>query len=1125
MSGIDPKKFVNSYSNNGKSTLDNIKNLRKNGIKEGGRELSQLAAQKTVEAGLTAAGVPLPIAKLLGKVGGKFLLKGIKFYLFVAVSSFLVLILAIVSIFANFAPVAGEDIKETSYAREIPEPYLNIFKEYGIVTGIPWTIYAALSKTQTDHGRISPYDTIIRDDKDFVKIGISEGKIQYATGNYASNKDLSEYYAKSSYPTALGRYSEIEGTVYKCLNNKCGPDPVIGGEEDQGKGIFLLLPNSTKSKTKDFNDINTSMEILTDLILKSEDSYAKKNKLSFEKSKNAIYWQSVLKDIEPYMANPKNKSSDCSSIDLPDDMYNRIIDIWKCEYTKHNVKIYYSNNSDSGELKFNQLSSESALNQLLAQALAVSYNYSGWSKIKCNPFSSTTGIFPITKEQDKRYNISRCNDAQNIAVAAKIVMSDLETPVEERISVLGKYQPEFYGWDKINGALGNSKNLEKLYIYGPYSVNKISNICKNYTLTYFTNNINKANLEKQFPTFNNLFSDPNKLSPRNTSDCLMTGNKKLNEYQYATLVSNILTLLYSKNGEDISLSSDDIKNLEYLIKIVNDSLSKFKNPTFGVDSSVSQLSLTGQTVDFPVDSSQLIGFSGDFLTNILSLAQQYGGISSDPIDYSASLISLSYLRDYTLNKKIPVNGWSSDFKKVPFSNCSNIYIELPNERVSREELTLPYESLCRDAKLAGVNLMLTSAYRSNEHQVYLYNNAVDKRFVAPPAKRASGKWNGGSPHERGLAVDVGKLTSPEQIKAIHFLHDIVGCYNTLSKEFKPFPSALDYIEYANGETEKCTQDVNDKVIIPIKRVNTYGLVFWCANDDTINWSLQENLNDPNVIRCSDTDTKTTREYWHLQIGKPEQISINLEKKKNSDIRNYFPIEKWNEAKIVTEKASGNNPNFILPSTSKNKYDLIGLFALPLNIETLDIYNTLYENKITTDFLKDKLLDPSINSEIAYQYWLKCDFGFFYGAKNLGYSSKCDNSDIDNRRNMILISDSRINSNLSEMLLSIFDEYEQGGITSINKFASKEISKYFLKDDYIDYSLKDYLTNLKKVDEIELQSGDIILLSANKTTLNYLALLIDPASKLSIFFDPDKGPIITKVTKKFKSQSYQYYRRI
>lgn len=116
-------------------------------------------------------------------------------------------------------------------------------------------------------------------------------------------------------------------------------------------------------------------------------------------------------------------------------------------------------------------------------------------------------------------------------------------------------------------------------------------------------------------------------------------------------------------------------------------------------------------------------------------------------------------------------GYPEDWELSNFSKCGH-----PNNATfqARTEVVLAFEELCQAAKADGVNLRISSAYRSVEHQRRLWNQklretggneAEARKWVAPPGR---------SNHNRGIAIDLSIISGDPKSKA--WVHKPVGCY-------------------------------------------------------------------------------------------------------------------------------------------------------------------------------------------------------------------------------------------------------------------------------------------------------------------------------------------------------------
>ena len=115
-------------------------------------------------------------------------------------------------------------------------------------------------------------------------------------------------------------------------------------------------------------------------------------------------------------------------------------------------------------------------------------------------------------------------------------------------------------------------------------------------------------------------------------------------------------------------------------------------------------------------------------------------------------INIKKVNDYKyilVNKKNKLSRYFKPNNLVKVNKCSldNFYLE--------EETANAYEKMCLDSINKGLNISITSAYRSYNEQEKLYNsylklygkNYVDK-YVALP---------GHSEHQTGLAIDLESL--------------------------------------------------------------------------------------------------------------------------------------------------------------------------------------------------------------------------------------------------------------------------------------------------------------------------------------------------------------------------------
>ena len=527
--------FADKYIKKNSGTVNTIRDIRNNGVKEGGKAAAEFAAQKAIQTGLASVGVPPVLSKIIARPLGKLALKGIKAYLIVA-SSFFLMLLFIVLGASGFGGFGAPEIKKSELANDIPDPYFEAYNNFSQISGVPWTVYAAIGKMQSDNGRISPYDNIIRDDKGFVKDDIT-----------TKLKKMVSLLSVTSYvgPSAVNSVGKkIEGSVYSCVGGTCGPSPQIGSEIDQAKGPFLLLPSAYTS-SGDPASLEGSLEIITELLFEAMDKVSSSRPANYgqDKDTSILFWQEVLHEITPYLGYPDNASTDCADMTTSEAFYQKVAEIWSCEILKNRVYLLHDlvTNPDESN-SYLEIGINNQKNTLIDEALSVSYNYSQWDNSDCSSKNDITGIFPLTKQQEKKYSIDRCDINQNIATAAKIVIKGESVPIASRSTADGKYQPLANGWLNITGALGSPTTQDLFFKQGPHLKQNLKSACIAYTDEWLTTIIkdnsiftNKSEKEINVKLENLIFKSPT--SPQNEKSC-MVNKKKITMDSFIVLLTD-----------------------------------------------------------------------------------------------------------------------------------------------------------------------------------------------------------------------------------------------------------------------------------------------------------------------------------------------------------------------------------------------------------------------------------------------------------------------------------------------------------------------------------------------------------------------------------------------------------
>ena len=1092
-------KFYDKYSQrNDNNTFRTISDIRKNGVKEAGKTAADYAVKKSLEAGLTSVGVPPVISKFIANKSSGLVLKFGK-YLFIF---FLCALLGGLSLFAVLV-TGGQDIKESKIAANIPKPYLEAYKDVSNVTGIPWTIFAAIGRVQTDHGRLSPYDKIIRNDKGFVDQDINTKILNLYASRIESQED------GSTYPSAISVYSNeytVDGSVYDCSNG-CGPSPSISLNNQLPQGIFLIKPNNN-TEGKNLNNIEDSIDVLADMLTNYRDIILENKPFGYgEDPKTAVaLWQEVILNIQDKLGNPLNISLDCKDIEVSKNIDVKIKQLWQCEIEKRKLFILDNANVNlDGTYSYSQISDDAVTSTLISEALAVSYNFSEFES-SCNSKDYTSGVFPLTLEQAKKFNIDRCNEVDNILTTAKIVLDGESIPPGERVSNY-LYQPLANGWSKIVGALGDLETINNFYKIGPRQETTISKNCeneiKNFVIYLISNNTSKKFIDMSLKSKN---------SPIYSSNCA-NKSKPLSNKILRDSINYQLDYYFLSGGEEFSPTEEETTKLNLVREYFNTGRVISISSRYGIDSSIKRLSVNDVEIEVPI-SSMLSISNNYFIDNIIKVAKSYGGlIEDDQLEYTGSSdnIGLAYLRDQTFSGKVPWVNWSSDFEKINFSKCGN-----PNNSsyVSRPIVVYSWERLCRDAELSNVHLTITSAYRNNEKQKEVKKERG--RFAADPATpgKSLNTWVGGSPHERGLAIDIA-VSKPENrndnnylLKSLKFLHNKVGCYDPKSNKYYPFPAELDFIDYANKRTPQCPSNQ-----IQISRVNTYGFALFCTLDSKDTGKALESFNSFDVINCVASD-KVVREDWHIQLGIPILTEGNLEENQKyiKLIKKTFPYAYWDEAINVAKSISNFDEKYFLPKKDNNP-DYIGIFGIPINNQSLSIYRDNFEKNATFNNLIDFAKNPETNVKLSYLLWQQCDFGAFSPLNLLNYKEKCNKANLKSRISAPSLNDES-NTFVSKLLTNLIEDNDNFEIDNMlleiypEKFTTiNNVNNVFDKTYKIDFS--------------QIKTGDIIFTEDSGTLLNY-GVVIDPKNYIYLISDKQSGASLREFSKNTRNI---FYRRL
>ena len=1131
------KTFGNTLPQNDNSTNEENKDSEKTDSKDSLKDklsdpkatvknLATKTAETAISKGLTSYGVPPIISDKVGRFAGKHVVKHGKKILLLPFLPIVLVIILIVSLFSSFTS-GGPSIKPSLAAQEIPKPYLEAYFSASEASGIPWTIFAGIGKVQSNHGRLSPYDDIIRSDEGLMNVK-SQTTVCITTKAGCVTNTV-----------------KTEGSVYQCQGGGCGVVPVIGTKDSEAKGP-LLLQNSAVKSSQNPQDIKKAVMQVAEVLMKAADEQRKglPDTYGYDKNTANAYWLGVVGSLDTILSSPESDNTDCSTLANGESISTKIYVIWRCEVVKSKIHLLTGATLDNNSVAtFSEVNKNSATKTLISEAYSVAYSYSKWDNSNCSSNATFSGVFPISKSQAKVGKIDRCDESKNIDLAAKLVVSGESLLPENRSNLKGLYSPLTNGWINIYGSLGSSTVIDNFYTNGPGFKFTPSNGCLTAIDTWIKGisaNPSKAlDISNFTPASTNLidtFISTTK-SPINDASCLTNGktSSKIDFTNALLTESNILfsNLSDSTNSTTGELSAQ-LKRIAILQDYFTNQTTVVNVITYGSDSSVPRLSNSGLSVAYPAPIELTTGYGSDFAKQVINYAISYGGLfeGDDRSGMIGDPIGIAYLRDMTLQGTINNTKWSSDFPKVNFS--SDCGYSGNSRMVARQIVVTMWENLCQAAKLVNIDLQISSAYRDNSKQASLRAGDAAGITVATPAKSLGGNWwSGGSPHEKGIAIDLPlkkdsqpNYTTQESLQ-LHFLHDIVGCYDTTTHIYTSFDTALDYTLYGKGSTKQC----NDSEV-PIKRVNTFGFAVFCSKDDPVTGNQIESPANPASVLCTEgtlngtnSDGTWVREQWHIQPGQPVIASAPLNNNQGiiDALHTNFPISQWDNAINVAKSVSGFSQKYVGVS-KKSPFDpLTGLFAIPVNSELTSLYLTL-NNLSSTDLPMNKIIEWSQNLDnnvkLAHQIWLNCGWGYWDSIKIDGVKPGCDKMGKSTRvKTDIIIDGSKLPSQLYFALTQVGKMYQVG---SNNDLAFDNISLIArAMGDSSFYGLSG-LEIYKKPGTKYLplgqeKSGDLVFLNSKGTDNLLVGVVIDPDLGNFVMAIPGSG--VTILTSYKKGSTY------
>ena len=630
--------------------------------------------------------------------------------------------------------------------------------------------------------------------------------------------------------------------------------PSIGSNEDldQGLGVYLIASGFIKNNPEyELNPQSFSDETeLVASLIKDKMDYFSSQGISppTSASTSDAYWAEILNSLP--IADPNFTKWTCSS--TSGTLTRKIADIWGCEFKKNGARIYYQDPTNPAQLSLLQTSD--SIPVVVDDALNFAWNFNktknssltNWESISLTECTRGSGIFPISNFVQSNKKLDLCNADINIDQAAKIFISNLKRDNTAE----GPYSKLYSGWSYFNSQVGVS--TKEGSITGPF-ISNIPEPCFNITNSFITSYV--SNLTESSSLLQDLLKTEQ--GPLSTEFCKdITPND----------------IIFIASTKILEYSNSETNNNPYLEKVINEITSYADSnfnpntkrgfiPRLAVQPIVSKLPFDNSIPE--VDSSlgyRIIGdalyFGGLFPGDERAGTNPYEGIGST---FSQGALLLSLDRIDPLKEQ---NVSTQTDERLSVLTCST----QTQKDFALTQYQMRWDRMCNDARQAGVNLFITSSWRSYEMQVDLARKYEGESRAAKP---------GYSPHEKGSAVDV-YLGSRDGLegdskKEYAWLHSIVGCYNKQTSTYRQLPIAIlpsSYSENLNSGGVTCAGNE-----IPIKRMQTYGLTPLCLN----HYSSLEKFSDADVILCKYEPMKGSssgqkREAWHMDLGKVENVS-------------------------------------------------------------------------------------------------------------------------------------------------------------------------------------------------------------------------------------------------------------
>ena len=826
------------------------KDLRTPGRRGAAAKAGLMAA---ITAGLTYLGVPPQVSQRIAPI------------VLSAVSVMLSFSLLLgVGLVGGIAFSSGQDnIEETADFQAIDPRLRDELKNIALTYRLPSRVLIAIAGVQTSYGRYSPYDDIDRDpSRPGPSLADKTSKSEDGTGTYPSTR------------------------------------PSIGSTsvDGQGLGMFLVRPGAAKRARINPQDASRTARWLAELMREEANNLVRSGldeprATSTDYSTADEFWGQVISALP--LVDPLSTSLRCAAPAGTGDLSVIISTIWNCEVDRQaDIAIPSVVGEDQLYVSYN--ANRSISSQLVSEALGVAWSWgksrhpevTTWaelSTVPCQPNARFTGVYPIDNDTAKALGIKdRCDASEVSSAVARAVLGRLREPeTPPSVNSDTPYVIEQDAWSVIPFALGNSSAQTKFAQEGPVQPFYPSDACAKLIVIHLSSVSLNPVLRQYFvllassgdvrpdtlPGYSEavaLLTGPGAGNPRSDVRCVGR-NSKIADGSWIETMGSEADRLYTLLSEGTRLSKDgtvppEITALRGMADLSAHLFAGYPDalrPAVpGKDAAIPRLSSDQIYVDVPQIGLTTSTVSFGLWQRILSEALRIGGIlKGDPragttFQFTAGGgVGIALQREDPGSKPVIPTAEGT----VPLPPCGN-----PNnatEHRTVQQYVQRWMALCSAATAAGVDIAISSSWRSMAEQQYLYNLYGAGRAAQP----------GFSNHQKGWALDISmdQGQSYSQNSTYAYLHSIVGCLDEGKMQYKQLATALTPESYdaASGRgSAPCGASS-----LPIKRVQTFGLVPLCT------FRIGEDFGSSEVLLCSmETTIRGTggqiREPWHLDYG-------------------------------------------------------------------------------------------------------------------------------------------------------------------------------------------------------------------------------------------------------------------